>query len=100
MNRGALLVLASAVGFGMMPIFGKEAFAAGVGVSTFLFVRFAIAAPALWTATIVRRVPVRRAVLGRGLALGAVGYALQSGLYFLALERMDASVLSLILYSY
>ena len=36
----------------------------------------------------------------RALALGAVGYSMQAGLYFLALERMDASVLSLILYSY
>jgi drug/metabolite transporter (DMT)-like permease len=39
-------------------------------------------------------------VLLRALALGAVGYAMQAGLYFLALERMDASVLSLVLYSY
>ena len=38
--------------------------------------------------------------MARALALGAVGYAMQSGLYFLALARMDASVLSLILYSY
>ena len=35
----------------------------------------------------------------RALALGGVGYAMQAGLYFLALQRMDASVLSLILYS-
>jgi drug/metabolite transporter (DMT)-like permease len=41
-----------------------------------------------------------RAAVVRALALGAVGYAMQSGLYFLALARMDASVLSLILYSY
>ena len=41
-----------------------------------------------------------RARSARALALGAVGYAMQAGLYFLALERMDASVLSLILYSY
>jgi drug/metabolite transporter (DMT)-like permease len=41
----------------------------------------------------------RRTVLA-GLALGAIGYATQAGLYFLALERMDASVLSIILYTY
>ena len=38
-----------------------------------------------------------RGVLWRALALGAVGYAMQAGLYFLALERMDAGVLSLTL---
>jgi drug/metabolite transporter (DMT)-like permease len=101
-RTGALLVLASAVAFGVMPIFGKLAFEAGVGVATLLFVRFAIAAPVLWAAVALRRTfpRVERGVLYRALALGAVGYAMQAGLYFLALRRMDASVLSLILYSY
>jgi drug/metabolite transporter (DMT)-like permease len=84
-----------------MPVFGKLAFEAGVGVATLLFIRFAIAAPVLWAAILVRgALPrARRGVVGRALALGAVGYAMQAGLYFLALERMDASVLSLILSS-
>jgi drug/metabolite transporter (DMT)-like permease len=102
-RTGALLVLASAIAFGVMPIFGKLCFEAGVGVATLLFVRFAIAAPVLWTAVAVRNALPRaasRGVVLRALALGAVGYAMQAGLYFLALERMDASVLSLILYSY
>ena len=59
-RTGALLVLASAVAFGVMPIFGKLAFEAGVGVATLLFVRFAIAAPVLWAAVAVRaRAPAR-----------------------------------------
>jgi drug/metabolite transporter (DMT)-like permease len=99
---GAAFVLASAVAFGVMPIFGKEAFAAGVSVTTLLVIRFAIASSVLWGGIAARRavprVPVR--VVLHGLALGGVGYAVQSGLYFLALRRMDASVLSLILYSY
>src|SRR4051812_12891433 len=101
-RTGVLLVLASAIAFGVMPVFGKLAFEAGVGVGTLLFVRFAIAAPVLWGAVALRRTlpRVERGVLGRAFALGAIGYALQAGLYFLALERMDASVLSLILYSY
>jgi drug/metabolite transporter (DMT)-like permease len=101
-RTGALLVLASAAAFGVMPVFGKLAFSAGVGVATLLFVRFAIATPVLWAAAAARRAMPRagRAAVVRALALGAVGYAMQSGLYFLALARMDASVLSLILYSY
>jgi drug/metabolite transporter (DMT)-like permease len=99
---GAALVLASAVAFGVMPVFGKYAFEAGVSVATLLLVRFAIAAPVLWAGVALRgglgRVP--RVVIWRGLALGGIGYATQAGLYFLALERMDASVLSLILYGY
>ena len=67
-RTGALLVLASAVAFGVMPVFGKLAFSAGVGVATLLFVRFAIAAPVLWAAAAARgalpragRAAVRRA---------------------------------------
>jgi drug/metabolite transporter (DMT)-like permease len=99
---GASFVLASAVAFGVMPVFGKLAFEAGVTVTTLLVVRFAIAAPVLWAGAAARGALPRapRGVIVRGLALGGVGYAMQSGLYFLALERMDASVLSLILYSY
>jgi drug/metabolite transporter (DMT)-like permease len=101
-RTGATLVLASAAGFGVMPVFGKLAFESGMDVSTLLAVRFALAAPLLWGLALARgRLPrVRRGVVARALALGAVGYAVQSGLYFLALERMDAGVLSLILYSY
>jgi drug/metabolite transporter (DMT)-like permease len=99
---GAAFVLASAVAFGVMPVFGKFAFEAGVTVTTLLVVRFAIAAPVLWAGAAARGALPRapRGLIVRGLALGGIGYAAQSGLYFLALERMDASVLSLILYSY
>jgi drug/metabolite transporter (DMT)-like permease len=100
-SRGALMVLLSAAAFGAMPIFGKLSFEAGVGVATLLFVRFALATPVLWGAVALRRsLPRDRGPVLRALALGAVGYSMQAGLYFLALERMDASVLSLILYSY
>jgi drug/metabolite transporter (DMT)-like permease len=101
-RSGAFLVLASAAAFGVMPVFGKLAFEAGMGVATLLAARFALAAPLLWALAALRgELPrARPGVVARALALGAVGYAVQSGLYFLALERMDAGVLSLILYTY
>jgi drug/metabolite transporter (DMT)-like permease len=99
---GALLCLASAVCFGAMAVFGKLAYDAGVGVTTLLCVRFVLAALALWGAVLATgQVPrVRRETLLAALALGGVGYALQSGLFFAALERMDASLLALLLYTY
>jgi drug/metabolite transporter (DMT)-like permease len=99
---GAAFVIASAVAFGVMPIFGKLAFEAGVSVTTLLAVRFAMAAPVLWAGVLARGAfpRVSRGVKLRALALGGFGYAIQSGLYFAALSRMDASVLSLILYGY
>ena len=101
-RTGTLLCLASAASFGAMAIFGKLAYDAGVGVVTLLFVRFGLAAGALWLVRGVRSAmpgTARRTVLA-ALALGAVGYATQAGLFFAALTRMDASLLAILLYTY
>jgi drug/metabolite transporter (DMT)-like permease len=85
-----------------MAIFGKLAYDAGVDVGDLLLVRFAMASAllvAVAAATGALRGLPRRSVLA-GLAMGAVGYATQSGLFFGALERMDASLLALVLYVY
>jgi drug/metabolite transporter (DMT)-like permease len=99
---GPLLCLLSAAGFGAMAIFGKLAYDAGVEVGDLLLVRFALAAALLLAvagATGALRGLSRRSVLA-GLGMGAIGYATQAGLFFGALERMDASLLALILYVY
>ncbi|KUL27036.1 DMT family transporter [Actinoplanes awajinensis] len=101
---GPLLLVLSAACFGAMAIFGKLAFAAGVTPGTLLLVRFALAAAILTAIVLLRRpaMPVRmsaRTVL-TAFGLGAFGYALQAGLYFAALQRMDATLLALIFYVY
>ena len=104
MNRereGLLLCLVSAAGFGAMPIFASQAYAAGLELTPMLALRFLIAAAMLWAL-----IALRRRTLGslRGLApggvLGLFGYSVQAGLYFGAIERIDASLASLILYAY
>jgi drug/metabolite transporter (DMT)-like permease len=99
---GALFCLLSAVAFGAMAIFGKLAYDEGVAVGDLLLVRFALAAVALGALAAARGAlrGVPRRMLAAGFAMGAVGYATQSGLFFLALERMDASLLALLLYTY
>jgi drug/metabolite transporter (DMT)-like permease len=99
---GPLLCLVSAACFGAMAIFGKLSYDEGVTVGDLLLVRFALAAAALLAvvgATGTLRGLPRRSVLA-ALGMGAIGYATQSGLFFLALERMDASLLALVLYTY
>jgi drug/metabolite transporter (DMT)-like permease len=101
-TSGPLFCLLSAAAFGAMAIFGKYAYDAGVTVGDLLLVRFAMAAAVLLPlafATGALRGLAGRAVLA-ALAMGAVGYATQAGLFFLALERMDASLLALVLYTY
>jgi drug/metabolite transporter (DMT)-like permease len=105
MTAGALICLASAVAFGAMGIFGKLAYGEGATVGTLLAVRFALAAALFWALVAatgalreVRR--LRRSDVLAALALGAVGYSVQAGAYFTALRRLDASLLSLLLYTF
>jgi drug/metabolite transporter (DMT)-like permease len=99
---GSLLCLLSAVAFGAMAIFGKYAYEAGVDVGALLLIRFAMAAAvlAVVAGAIGALRNLNRRTVVSGLLMGAIGYATQAGLYFLALERMDASLLSLLLYTY
>lgn len=100
-DMGPLLCLLSAACFAAMGIFGKFAYDAGVSPSALLLVRFSLAAVVLAGLLALRPParPRRRAVVV-ALALGAAGFATQATLYFEALRVMDASLLSLILYTY
>jgi drug/metabolite transporter (DMT)-like permease len=104
-SSGALLCLASAAAFGTMGIFGKLAYDEGATVGTLLAVRFALAAALFWliavSTGVARRVlALPRRDLGTALALGAIGYGAQAGAYFAALERLDASLLALLVYTF
>jgi drug/metabolite transporter (DMT)-like permease len=139
---GPVLCLVSAACFGVLGIFGKLAYDAGVEPGALLLVRFTLAAALLGMVLLVRpglrrtppstpataptapprrgaptapprrgapTAPPRRGVpiaarkgapVAIALGLGAIGYAAQAGLYFAALQRIDASPLSLILYTF
>jgi len=104
-SSGTVLCLGSGAAFGAMAVFGKLAYAGGATVGTLLSVRFALAAALFWVLVLagggVRELRALDArAIGAGLALGACGYALQAGCYFAALERIDASLLSLLLYTF
>jgi drug/metabolite transporter (DMT)-like permease len=86
-----------------MAIFAKEAYRNGVSITTLLALRFAIAAGAFWAIVAARRTGIPRAARGAvlgGLALGAIGYAGEAAAFFAALTRLDASLTSLLLYTY
>ena len=110
--------LASGAAFGAMAVFGKLAYAEGATVGTLLALRFLFASGLFWvgTATTVSKEGqslwrdicrvkgsdpfiLRRDVL-LALGLGAGGYAVQAGLYFAALSRIDAGLLSLLVFTF
>jgi drug/metabolite transporter (DMT)-like permease len=97
--------VASGVAFGVMGIFAKLSYGEGATTGTALAVRFTIAAGLFWALVAAGggarelRALARRDVLA-GLALGACAYALQAGCYFAALQRIDASLLSVLVYTF
>jgi drug/metabolite transporter (DMT)-like permease len=112
---GPVLCLFSAACFGAMAVFGKLAYQAGVTPGALLLLRFTLAAALLGVLLLLR--PGLRAapaasrsrssgagVTGplvlTGLGLGAAGFATQATLYFSALERINASLVVLVLYTY
>jgi drug/metabolite transporter (DMT)-like permease len=100
-RRGIALCLLSAAGFGLMAIFAKKAYAAGLDVTSLLAARFVVAAVVFWAIVAARpgTRPSRRVVVA-SLAMGAAGYAAQAGFFFTALQHIDASLTSLLLYTY
>lgn len=105
-HAGLLLCLLAACGFGAMAVLAKLAYDAGASVPTVLAVRFGIAATVLWVLVarpwapgVRTRIPRRRA-MAAGIALGAVLYAAESGLFFVSLTRLDASLAELALFTY
>jgi drug/metabolite transporter (DMT)-like permease len=88
-----------------MAIFGKLAYGDGATVGTLLASRFVLAALLFWA--LVAATGAARGLrsltprdLAVAIAMGALGYAAQAGCYFAALERIDASLLSLLLYTF
>ena len=99
---GIGLILASAIGFGTLGIFGVYAQRAALPIPTVLVFRFLLASVLVWAflawrdeLAILRGRPLLIAI-----ALGAVGYTAQSGLYFLGLEFMTAGLVAIVLYTY
>jgi drug/metabolite transporter (DMT)-like permease len=99
---GLLLCVVSAAGFGSLAVFGKQAYAGGLGVVGLLVMRFVLAAPLLVALAVVARRGLRLPwpTALRLLGLGAIGYAIQATLFFTALTRISAGLASLLLYLY
>jgi len=98
-RQGYAFVVVSAVSFGGVAVLGKLALARGLPVDALLFWRWLLAAAALAPLVALRargRLPTKAAAAS--FALGAVGYAGTSGIYFLALPHVDAAVASFLLF--
>jgi drug/metabolite transporter (DMT)-like permease len=99
---GVLLAAVAAIAYGVTTVIGRELAHAGVDSATALGARFSIAAVVLAGLLGLRRAPLRPlpGEWGKIVALGAVGYALESTLFYLSLERGTAAACVLLFYAY
>lgn len=99
---GVLAAVGSATAFGITIVVQRRLATSGLPVTAALSVRFGIAALALLLFLAVRRsalLPVRGERV-RALSLGAVGYAGEAAIFYLALQRGTAAAVSLLFYAY
>jgi len=99
------LVIASAFCYSMLSIFGKLALALGLPLLPLLATRFALGAVILWVWVLLtascRRALVRvpRTRVAGLIAWGVLGFSGQSVLFFMALQRIPASLTEVLLYT-
>lgn len=100
--KGVLLVLLSAFGFGIMPVFAIYAYRGGINVSTLLFIRFSLASILFLTYVLIkyRKISLNARDLFYLFLLGGVCYTLQSTFYFTAVRYIAPSLAALLLYTY
>lgn len=98
--RGTLAILCSSLGYATLPVIGKLALDAGVEVLPLLAWRFLIGAALVWGVVGIARRPLpSREVRRPLLALGAL-YATNSLAFMIGLDRVSASLASLVFFTY
>lgn len=98
---GIAVVIASATGFGILPIFARIAYSDGMDVPTLLFLRFSLAAllMSVLVVALKRHWPSGHR-LGVLVLMGALLYVCQSWAFFGALQHAAAGLVALLLYLY
>ena len=107
MNRkslsGIIEITLGSLGFGFLGIFGKWAFASGLGVGELLTYRFIIAALVLWIVLLIfqrDKIILSPSQTLISASLGVFGYAVFATLYFTAIQGMSVGLAALLLYTY
>lgn len=98
---GVLLIIISAMSFGVMPILARLAYASGADPITVLFLRFGTAAVVMLFIMFATKTPFPRGLMLLELVLlGAIGYVGESLAYFFALRLASPGLVALLLYLY
>jgi len=102
-SLGFIYVLLAGIGFGFLGIFGRLAFQSGLGVGELLTFRFALASLLLLLGLLIfkpklLKLPLKQILIS--VALGVLGYAVFSTLYFKAIEGISIPLAALLLFTF
>lgn len=99
---GGTLVAMASLQFGIVVVLGKLAQRSGIAVFSLLAVRFAIAAVAIAVLLVAIRQTLVAAAGERWwlVALGFLGYSVESALFFFALRHGEAAAVTLLFFTY
>jgi drug/metabolite transporter (DMT)-like permease len=105
MNRfykGVYLIVLSAVGFGVMPIFALYAYQCKMNVATLLWTRFLLSAVLFFIVLGImgKKIKLPLFQIGSLFIMGGIIYTLQSTLYFNAIRFISPSLTALLFYTY
>lgn len=100
-TAGVLLIVVSAIGYGLQPIFGKLAYAEGIAPSTITFGRFLLAAAffELHYLFLQKGARIGRRELLTTIGIGGV-FAGAAFCYFISLQYLSPVVFSFVYYTY
>ncbi len=98
---GFILIIISAISFGLMPIFATFAYKSGLDIKTILLFRFLISATLINIYILIKKHSYPRGkLLVILIFMGAVLYSAQAFSYFTAVSLIGSSLTSILLYLY
>lgn len=99
-TRGTLAIVGSSLGYGALAVLAKLAFDAGVGVLPLLTWRFVVGSALVWAFVLLAGRPVPLGRRATGVVLLGTLYAGNSLAFMVGLERIPASLASLVFFTY
>lgn len=99
---GIMLILISAIGYALMPIFSVGALNEGTAVSTLLFMRFSFAAVLLWLYIFIKKIPYKTSLknLIYITTIALLGFTVASASIYTAYKYVSSSIATLILFTH
>lgn len=101
-NKGLLLIVISALGYGLIPIFSVKPLNNGIEVSTLLFMRFLLASVLLWTYIFIKKVPYKSTLktLLYICTISLFGYSIASNANYTSYKYISPTLATLILFTH